>query len=156
MPAAAQSQMSTLPPIQLRTFMATSSTASHPEVRVIVPDDYLLISGGCRDNWSGWGNLLVGSFPESPNTWACIGKDHEIADPSTIDGFAVALYDPDHVWSATIQSTTSSAANWPQATVVLPTGYMLTGGGAIVHYKGWGNMLTASMPNGTTGWTAKA
>src|SRR5258708_7691079 len=75
-PPAAQSHQPSLPPLQLRTFIATSSTASHPEVRVIVPDDYLLISGGCRDNWSGWGNLLVASYPESPNAWACIGKDH--------------------------------------------------------------------------------
>ena len=64
MPVAGQTQQLPLPPLQLRTFMGTSSNAAHPEVRVIVPDDYLLVSGGCRDNWSGWGNLLVASYPE--------------------------------------------------------------------------------------------
>src|SRR5438552_13938867 len=72
MPLAAQPQSPTLPPLRLRTFMATSSPANHPQVKVTVPDDYLLISGGCRDNYYGWGNVLVASYPESRNTWVCI------------------------------------------------------------------------------------
>ncbi len=44
-------------------------------------------------------------------------------------------------------STTSSSADHPTTTAVLPRGYVLTGGGATDNYgNGAGNMLTASYP----------
>jgi phage tail protein X len=42
----------------------------------------------------------------------------------------------------------------PQVTVGLPSGYKLIGGGAQVNWRGNGNLLVASFPNGNT-WSAK-
>lgn len=52
-------------------------------------------------------------------------------------------------------SQTSAITNHPQVTVGLPAGYKLIGGGAQVNWRGNGNLLVASYPNGNT-WTAQS
>jgi len=81
-------------PIQVQLFTATSLLAQHPLVRVSVPPAYKIIGGGALDSWSGAGNLLTASYPESANSWVASGKDHLTASPATITAFALAIYDP--------------------------------------------------------------
>jgi hypothetical protein len=52
----------------------TSEITAHPVARVTVPTGYKLVGGGARDNWTGAGNLLTASFPETPNTWMAAGE----------------------------------------------------------------------------------
>jgi hypothetical protein len=144
-----------LPPLVLRTFQSTSTRAGMPEASVTVPPEYKLIGGGCRANWTTHGNHLTACYPSGIRTWTGRSKDHIAGDPSTLDVFAVAVADPNDEWLTYTQSSTSNPTGWPVATAVLPAGYVLTGGGAEDHWRGNGNMLTASYPDGSTAWTAK-
>jgi Putative binding domain, N-terminal/Viral BACON domain len=145
-----------MPAFVLKTFTATSAQASHPEVRLTVPAGYKIISGGCRDNYTGYGNMLTACYPEDQTTWVGRGKDHTIGDPATLDVFVIAVYDPKDEWIVYMQSSTSAPSGVPNITATLPQGYALTGGGAVVNYSGWGQLLTASYPEGIRSWTAKA
>lgn len=145
-----------LPDFILKTFTATSALAAHPEVSFTVPPEYKIISGGCRDNFTGVGNMLTACYPQDERTWVGRGKDHAISDPATLDIFVTAVYDPKNEWIVYLQSATSSASAVPTVTATLPQGYTLTGGGAFVTYSGWGQLLTASYPESVRSWTARA
>jgi vibriolysin len=141
-------------PIQI--FSATSGVAAHPSVQVTVPAGYKIIGGGAFDHWTGAGSLLTASCPLNVNTWYAAGKDHEVSAPATISAYAIALHDPNNVWDVTIKQETSSPAAHPQAVAVLPDGFVLTGGGAFVHWNGAGNLLTASFPNSDKSWEVRS
>ena len=53
-------------------------------------------------------------------------------------------------------ATSSNAEPHPQAVAVLPKGFVLTGGGALVDWHGAGNLLTASYPNDSNSWEARS
>lgn len=76
--------------------------------------------------------------------------------PATIDVWVIAIHDPDDLWEVDIFSSASPSSNHPVATAIIGNGYVLTGGGAIANWSGNGSLLTASYPEGTTGWTAKS
>jgi hypothetical protein len=142
----------------LRTHImfVTSDSAGHPEARITVPDGYRLLSGGALDDWSGAGNLLTASFPESDNTWRANGKDHKIASPAKITAYAIVTYDPDGIWDIRQLSATSGQAAHPTQGVSVPDGYTMIGGGAQVHYSEPGNLLTASYPRDRINWACAA
>jgi hypothetical protein len=54
------------------------------------------------------------------------------------------------------QGSKSDASNHPVRVAILPNEYTLTGGGAFVDWKGEGNLLTASFPNGNDGWEVRS
>jgi hypothetical protein len=142
----------------LRTHImsVTSDSASHPEARITVPDGYKLLTGGALDDWSGAGNLLTASFPESDNTWRAGGKDHTHASPAKITAYAIVTYDPDDIWSITQRSITSGQAAHPSQDVSTQDGYTMIGGGAQVNWSGSGNLLTASYPRDRITWACAA
>lgn len=142
----------------LRTHImsVTSDSASHPEARITVPDGYKLLSGGALDDWSGAGNLLTASFPESDNTWRASGKDHKEASPAKITAYAIVTYDPDDIWDITQRSSTSDQTEHPTQEVSVQDGYTMIGGGAQVHWSGEGNLLTASYPRDGVTWLCAA
>lgn len=142
--------------LTVHVFIQSGQIAQHPTVQVSVPQGYKLIGGGASDNWVGQGNLLTASYP-SGNQWLAAGKDHQDPSPSYITAYALGLYDPDDDWEVTVAQQTSDPAEHPQAVATLAEGYILTGGGASVDYgSGYGNMLTASFPNGDSGWEARS
>jgi vibriolysin len=142
--------------LTVNVFVQSGQIAQHPTAQVAVPQGYKLIGGGASDNWVGQGNMLTASYP-SGNQWIGAGKDHQDASPSYITAYALGLYDPDDDWEVIVVQQTSDPAQHPQATVMLPAGYVLTGGGASVDYgSGYGNILTASFPNGDSGWEARS
>jgi len=145
-------------PIQVQLFMQASSLAQqHPFVRVNVPSPYKIIGGGALDNWSGAGNLLTGTYPETLNSWVARGKDHLTASPATITAYALAIYDPKNEWDVLIQTATAGPVQWPQVVAGLPAGYILTGGGGLVQWTGAGNLLTASFPHSLSpGWVVQS
>jgi hypothetical protein len=142
--------------LTVHVFIQSGQIAQHPTAQVSVPQGYKLIGGGAIDNWVGEGNLLTASYP-SGNNWVAAGKDHQVASPSYITVFALGLYDPHDEWEVVVANQTSDPAQHPQAVATLPEGYVLTGGGAFVDYgSGYGNLLTASFPNGDSGWEARS
>jgi MAC/Perforin domain len=133
----------------------TSDVTAHPEARVTVPDGYKLVSGGARDNYTGSGNLITASFPESDNTWRANGKDHINVDPASITAFAIAIYDPDDIWEVKIfESTSPNDEPYPVKEVTVGPDYVMVGGGAQVHWHGEGSLLFASYPKDRTTWRA--
>jgi len=136
----------------------TSDVRNHPDVRIVVPEGYKLLSGGALDDWKGSGNLLTASFPESDNTWRGSGKDHVNADPASVSAFALAVYDPDDIWEVRIfQSRPSPAAAHPEQEVAVDSGYVMVGGGAWVDYAEPGNILVASHPTESkTAWRVQS
>jgi vibriolysin len=140
----------------VQMFSKSGPIAQHPSAEVVVPKGYKLIGGGAIDNWVGEGNMLTASYP-SGDRWIAAGKDHQLASPAYITAYALGLIDPDDEWEVLVAQQTSDPAQHPQAVATLPKGYVLTGGGAFVDYgSGYGNILTASFPNGDSGWEARS
>jgi hypothetical protein len=72
---------------------ATSSIpANHPSISKTIPGNCILIGGGAWDNYgTGYGNLLVDSYPSNLNTWSVQGKDHRRPNPCTITAYAIGI-----------------------------------------------------------------
>jgi hypothetical protein len=155
-PAEQPARRPTPPQLSLRTFHATSTVAPHPEVRVEVPAGYKIISGGARVDYQEPGNLLTASYPEGTSAWVARSKDHQLPSPAQIEAWAVALYDPTNDWDVQIVSVTSSRVAHPTASVSLPEGYTMTGGGAQANWGTEGSLLTASYPHGPRTWEARS
>jgi hypothetical protein len=139
-------------------FQAPSSqgySGPHPRSEVTVPSGYKLIGGGANIERVEPGNLLTASYPETSRTWVATGKDHGPASPAHIAAFAVGLYDPNDEWEVLIHAATSyPRAAHPYSVAQVPDGFTMTGGGAFVHWDGYGNLLTASYPQDGSTWRA--
>jgi hypothetical protein len=145
------------PPLTLRLFTVQGARANWPQATLTVPSGYKIISGGARDNWTGWGNMLTASYPKDLSTWIASGKDHVVSDLSTINVWAIAVFDPEDKWQVSIQSSTSAVAQHPTGTATVPNGFTLTGGGAFAHWNTQccgGSLLTASYPQDSKTWIA--
>jgi MAC/Perforin domain-containing protein len=151
------------PPVEIWLAIRTSGRAEHPKVIAGLNEKGLkLIGGGATVDYGGGpGNLLTGSYPDG-QSWAASAKSHFLSCLATVTAYAIYLYDPYDLWDVErVREETKARSNRPVATAKLPPGYVLTGGGALVDWGGYGMMLTACCPhmeeNGTyTGWTAKA
>lgn len=131
----------------IRVFSATGAAASHPDAKITIDDDYKLLGGGAFVRYTGCGNLLTASYPESDNTWRATSKDHHRGDAAKLTVYAVGLYDPDDFWDVVRKNKTGGKkSDAPICSVSLPAGYALVGGGAKDNWSGAGNMLTASYP----------
>lgn len=136
--------------------MATGEVAPHPTVEVEVSPGYKIIGGGALVNFNGAGSLLTASYPLTQRKWVAAAKDHRQPDPSSISAWAIAIFDPKDDWEVIYETRTSQAERRPQATVMLPEDFVLTGGGARVNWEGRGSMLTGSFPSDEMAWTAQA
>jgi hypothetical protein len=76
---------------QISLDSTVSSTANHPTAQKSVPAGYLLIGGGAYDHYTGYGNMLVKSYPKNSTTWSVEGKDHRRADACTITAYAIGI-----------------------------------------------------------------
>lgn len=129
---------------------ADSGTAPHPEAEAGIPSDsYVLLGGGFKIDYTGYGSLATASFPSSASTWKARAKDHEVSDPARVRAFAIGLRRDLPVGRVipVITSAESSQAPHPAAVATLTPGYALTGGGADVHYTGAGNLLWKLRPD---------
>ena len=150
------------PPIQIVIVQQTSTSDGHPKIVAQSRTKGLkLIGGGASvDYGDGHGNLLTGSYPAG-EVWAASSKEHLLSSPAKVTAYAIYLVDPDDIWDVKrVEVKSDRRTSRPQATAVLPAGYSLTGGGALVHgYGSHGVMLTQCGPamiDGVwTGWTAE-
>lgn len=75
----------------------TSTKAAHPsiEIRPTLGENEVIVGGGAKDNWQGFGNMLTASTPISESGkivgWKASGKDHMESDPATITAYAIVL-----------------------------------------------------------------
>jgi hypothetical protein len=80
---------------QLRSYIQLnkniSGTSRAPQVVATVSGaDYMLISGGAKVNWTGYGSLLVNSYPWE-NSWVAEAKDHIYSSYATIISYAISI-----------------------------------------------------------------
>jgi len=128
---------------------ATSEPASHPTVIAHLPPGYTMTGGGAFVAYTGAGNLLTASFPNSASSWEARSKDHDILDPARITAYAIGLRSLTGLrLEQLIRSETGAVAQHPSATVSMDRDFAITGGGAINNWTGAGNLLTASVPAG--------
>jgi len=148
------------PDVQIVMAVQTSAKAEHPRAIARSNREGLkLIGGGAMVDYEGPGNLLTGSYPEG-NAWVASSKSHKESSLATVTAYAIYLYDPDDLWEVKmVTAKTQAKSTRPEATAILPDGYALTGGGALVDWDGYGIMLTECRPiesNGVyMGWRAK-
>jgi hypothetical protein len=147
----------------VKIFHAKGELAPHyPETTLTVPPGYKILGGGARVNWSEEGregregNLLTASFPKDARTWFAKSKDQGKDSEADIDVWAIAIHDPKNECEVKMFPRQSDPRQWPAVTATLPEGYVLAGGGAQANWKGAGSLLTASYPDGSTGWVAKS
>jgi hypothetical protein len=134
----------------------TSTRAAHPTIDVPFPPGFKILGGGASVEVIEPGNLLTACFPVNPTTWRASAKDHELSSPASVTGFAYALFDPENDYQVFVQQEISDPAAHPGAIATLPSGFVLTGGGASVQFFGAGSLLTATFPNTATSWEARA
>jgi hypothetical protein len=134
----------------------TSDPAEHPQAVATLPDGYTMTGGGAFVDWHGAGNLLTASFPTSDSSWEARSKDHDVADPAAITSYVIGIRHrtPNIKVNHLIRSATSGVVPHPTAEVSLDSGWTLSGGGALDHWNGAGNLLTASFPNARSTWFA--
>jgi vibriolysin len=128
----------------------TSDPAPHPQAVATLPAGYTLTGGGAFVDWHGFGNLLTTSFPTSELSWEARSKDHDTPDPSRITAYAIGVKprSGNLKLQTSIVKSTGGRSNAPHAVVCLDPGWILSGGGALDQWDGFGNLLTASSPGG--------
>jgi hypothetical protein len=149
-------------------FIVVTQEAYGPHNTMIakVPDDYVLVGGGASVNYgSGWGALLVSSYPkdEALTTWEASSKEHRVGNPHALKVYAIGMK-IDGVSRSTLRnsitcvSSKSVIASHPSMSVRLPDGYQLLGGGARIENSdgGRGSLLVASCFYGKYSWYAEA
>ena len=141
--------------LTLKIFENTGLVASQPTTSVEVPEGYKIVGGGARVNVDGVVNLLTSSYPATVRKWVADAKDHRYESEASITAYAVAIHDPQDRWDVEIFSKTSAEADHPISSVTVPKAYRMTGGGARVHWAGYGSLLTASFPRDKYTWEAR-
>lgn len=156
-----------------RVFVEFADPTNHPRAEVWVPPEYTLTGGGAIVLWGEAGNILTSSYPikkdgEAIYTgWEARAKDHKEVDLAPLIVYAIGIklltengsleLDQD-----VVKATSIAPVNHPKLSVKLVNvESVLTGGGAFVDWKNFGNFLTASFPissdgNSFTGWEARA
>lgn len=142
---------------QLRNYLSlnvsSSDYVSHPDTSIGVPQGYTMVGGGFKVNWSGVGNLATASYPETYYTWRVKSKDHRGKSKASAQSYAIGLksYIPGvgHIHSD-INFSESGTAQHPSSSVNVTPGYALTSCGALVKWRGQGNLLWKIKPY-TTG-----
>lgn len=152
---------------------STSTAVAHPSATATLGAGYVLVGGGAKatpKTAGGNGNFLFSSVPSvtggaAYNGWTAQSKDQGTSDPANITVWAIgikpAVTGVNMPTSNVLPGRASASLANPMAIAmgynnVLPgVNCTLTGGGANDNWgNGWGNLLTASYPVGTSGWQA--
>ena len=151
------------PRLQIKRFRLTgpqSGNAGFSRVRLHVPAPFKILGGGALINFTpGFPveggpvpTLLTASRPEGVHTWMAHGKNHLRGGFIQLTVEVAALFDPDDDWEVAVFESLSAVAQHPSGTVSVAPGFVMTGGGAQVLYRGPGNLLTSSHPADATTW----
>jgi len=122
----------------------------HPQAIARLRTGYVMTGGGAFVNYTGYGNILTASYPDTDSSWQARSKDQDVSDPSVITAYVIGIKHNQlqHRAQHSITNATGATAAHPTAQVQVTSGYTLCGGGAIDNYTGNGNLLTAIYPNG--------
>lgn len=131
-------------------FSSTSTPSLIPSATAAVGSGYVLTGGGAEAHWSTEGSLLTASCPQGSVNWTAKSKAHINAESASITSYAIGIRARNGVSgpSMKIFAKDSASAQHPSTEASTDSGYSLVGGGAQVNWKGQGNLLTASFPDG--------
>lgn len=135
---------------------APIAAGHHKDMAIEVDDDMVAIGGGATGS-NHPGAMLYASYPNSDRTaWLVSSKDHRVATPHRLIGFAVglkfnstAMPRPRLLSNLSFTRARSDPAGHPQAISAVPSTYELIGGGFRVNWQESsevGNFATASYP----------
>lgn len=155
---------------------STTTAVAHPSTTVTIGSGYVLTGGGGKatpQTAGGNGSFLFSSIPYASgggsiyNGWSAQSKDQGISDFANITAYAIGI----KAVGAGVNTPTSNVTpGKPSSSLSNPSAFAngyngvlpginctLTGGGAYDNWgSGWGNLLTAIYPLGTTAWQAFA
>jgi hypothetical protein len=137
----------------------TGTPVAHPAITMNIPSGPVILGGGAAvDCGNGPGSLLTAMFPATSVDWQARAKDHGLSSPATIAVacFAASIPPADYL---IVDATSPAPVNHPDATAMLPPGFVLVGGGARVNVEDReapGSLLWASRPAAGQGWYAAA
>ncbi|MCX8489708.1 MAG: hypothetical protein ORN54_01425 [Cyclobacteriaceae bacterium] len=127
---------------------------------VHVDADYVLVGGSAWVENTEAGALLTESRPDFYNNdWYATSKEHAYFDSHTLHIVAIGLR-LEGVTSDALRSymqvfsIPGGTQSAPSASVTIPTGYLLLGGGTKINWTAPGNLLVHSYPAGNT-WNSK-
>jgi serine protease len=164
-PIASQSDASGKVRVVLFERKAAAASSQFNNFAVDVPADYVVIGGGVQGAAAPTAQLMTASYPNATRSaWLVSTKDHQIAAPTTITGWALGLKIEGMTRAQLLSNlnyrmVSSTLTAQPSATSVVPAGYVQIGGGFQVVTSGTGNLAWASYPVSTPGglaWTAAA
>jgi hypothetical protein len=119
---------------------------------------FTLTGGGARSY--GYQNYLTASFPYQDSSWSAKSKSHRFPNASRLEAFAIGLrykkakFDLESLGD---HEVVSPVDEHPRTLSSVPSGYILTGGGAFALWSGAGNLLTSSAPiNDGLTWEAQS
>ena len=121
-----------------------------------ITENYKIISGGGQ--LIDGDIVMVETYPLDRYTWVTKMREHVQPTVGNTASFAIAIYDPDDEWDVQYFSEESDSSDEPWATVSIPDGYLLTGGGARISSadSGAGVVLFSSYPSSNNTWKAVA
>ena len=128
----------------------TSAFSDFPNVTATIPEDCLLIGGGALDNYYGYGNMLVASYPNYIY-WQAGGKAYRRSDPSQITAYAIGIEDISYptvgYLQLTVRQITESAYGDIQYCYApVWSGFALTCPGGYCTFNSFGRMLVGLYP----------
>lgn len=142
----------------VQVFSQTGGAGHHPTAVATVGDGYVMSGGGGKINYSGAGNLMTASFPQSASSWQVSSKDHQFADLSSATAYAIGIKLREECSGTLVNNLTSlyiDRSRSPSGTITIGEDYVLSSGGARIDWGGSaGNFFTYSYPNTLQTWTA--
>jgi hypothetical protein len=89
--------------------------------------------------------------------WTVATRDHVVADPCKLVGFALGMKVDGLSREELISSLSSNPISHPELSCYVEDGFLLLGGGfEVLDQDGGGNIATASFPNSTYSWMARS
>jgi hypothetical protein len=144
---------------KMRIFSKESGVANHPSTNISIPNNYLLVGGGAKVKYGGYGNLLVHSYPKTNTSgngysWYVKSKDHQVADRATIVAYAIGIENISFPNIGHVEVNVNGGgtpfgqgSGSAQESFVRPhPGWALTCSGGKSDYSGEGRMITSIYP----------
>ncbi|UJB73419.1 hypothetical protein HRE53_32835 (plasmid) [Acaryochloris sp. 'Moss Beach'] len=128
-----------------------SEPGPYPQKQTPVPNGYLLLGGGFHVEYpKGRGNLCTASFPQNSSSWLARAKAHFVESDGIMTTYAICIREKipgiGTIKNKIMPPTESSTGDHISAVSELGNGFLLTGGGAEVHWTEPGNLLWRLVP----------
>lgn len=128
-----------------------SATVGSPSNSIAPPRYYLMVGGGSRVEWTGYGNLLTNSSNDAGRSWNSASKDHLVSSTARVATYIISISEFMPVGRVTTKTYVhigpSTSGKDGRTTAHEIDGYVLTcPGGKAAYTSGPGRMLYGVYP----------